>query len=86
MIPVISASVLLAWCLIAALVAGFILRTLHLVLLRGLRLLLPLLIRRWLAVLWLGSLLDRRLLLRLMLLPLLIRWRLPILGLGSLFR
>jgi len=65
LIPVISASVLLAWCLIVALVAGFILRTLHLVLLRGLRLLLPLLLRlmllplliRWrLPILGLGSL------------------------------
>lgn len=57
MIPVIPAPVLLSRRLIAALVAVFILRTLHLALLRGLRLLLPLLIRCWLAVLRLGSLL-----------------------------
>ena len=83
-IPVIPAPVLLSRRLIAALVAGFILRTLHLALLRGLRLLLPLLIRRWLAVLRFSSLLDRRLLLRLMPFPLLVRRWLAVLRLASL--
>ncbi|MFZ1445167.1 MAG: hypothetical protein WAS49_06780 [Candidatus Dechloromonas phosphoritropha] len=84
LIPVIPAPVLLSRRLIAALVAVFILRPLHLALLRGLRLLLPLLIRRWLAVLGLGSLLDRRLLLRLMPFPLLVRRWLAVLRLGPL--
>ena len=86
MIPVIPTPVLLSRRLIAALVAGFILRTLHLALLRGLRLLLPLLIRRWLAVLRFSSLLDRRLLLRLMPFPLLVRRWLAVLRLSSLLR